>query len=423
MSVRRIGSTPPYEVRGWVGTFIDQQSIHAEDEDNVVAVHAWGKLLHENLLEDVKAGGLYTKYLIGELQADFVDRDDLDDIATSDRQHLKEDDERVVRLVAWFRETALPLIERQWSAWRRGSAMDAAREMAAVDDWYQGLSPDGKRFAKQLFGRISRLHGADDATKRELYKNAIIAFERLRLRENLGVIEQLGDDADLETLSAIFAGVDEIEAVQYHLIAQQRLDVIRKFQGLVDENKKERLLQDHIYDHLWLLHPSWERAAADKHVEERVTKEFEDLNKSLTKEEAEGRIDIRYRTTAGKHVIIELKRASVSVPIDTLTAQLRKYRNALRKVLEQHFPNKSRDIEVIAILGKPPTGDDPDGIARALQGLRGRYITYDDLINETLNSYGEYLAADAQRVQLLEIISRLDEETPAGGSESQLASI
>ena len=404
------GDGPPYEVRGWLGTFIDQQSIRAEEEGNAVAVHAWGKLLHENLLEDAQVGGLFTKYLIGEVQADFVDDDDLADIATSDRQHLKEDDDRVVRLTRWFREAALAQIEREWSEWRRQSAMKTARALDVVNDWYEQLSPDARRFAEQLFGRIGRLHGADEPTKRELYKNAILAFERLRLRENLGAIDRLGDDADLETISAVFEGVDEVEAVQYHLIVQQRLEVIRKFKGLVDEDEKEKLLQKHIFEHLWLLHPSWERAATDERIEQSVTKEFEDLSGKLTEEEKSGRIDIRYRTAAGKHVIIELKRAGVSVPIDTLTAQLRKYRNALEKVLSNQFPDKSREIEVIAILGKPPTGDaDLERINASLSAVGARYMTYDQLITEAQNSYRDYLEADKQRSTLIELVYRLDE--------------
>ena len=35
---------------------------------------------------------LYTKYLTGQIEADFLDQDDEPDIATSDRQRMQEDD-------------------------------------------------------------------------------------------------------------------------------------------------------------------------------------------------------------------------------------------------------------------------------------------------------------------------------------------
>ena len=71
-----------------MGTVDEQQSI--SDETNVIPVLARGKLIHEDLLSSVKPAGLYSKYLMGEIHADFVDDDNLPDIATSDRQNLKE---------------------------------------------------------------------------------------------------------------------------------------------------------------------------------------------------------------------------------------------------------------------------------------------------------------------------------------------
>lgn len=53
-----------------------------------------GKLDQEDLLADFQAGELFTKYLVGEIRVDFLDSDDDDDIATSDRQRLKQTDPR-----------------------------------------------------------------------------------------------------------------------------------------------------------------------------------------------------------------------------------------------------------------------------------------------------------------------------------------
>jgi hypothetical protein len=81
-----------WKITGWVGAVDEQKNI--DEETNVVPVLAWGKLIHEDLLSAVKPAGVFAKYLMGELQADFVDQDGLDDIATSDRQSLKETDQR-----------------------------------------------------------------------------------------------------------------------------------------------------------------------------------------------------------------------------------------------------------------------------------------------------------------------------------------
>jgi len=52
-----------YKVTGWVATLDEQRGI--DDENNALTVLAWGKLVQEDLLSDIRAGGLYTKYLMG----------------------------------------------------------------------------------------------------------------------------------------------------------------------------------------------------------------------------------------------------------------------------------------------------------------------------------------------------------------------
>ena len=99
--------------------------------------------------------------------------------------------------------------------------------------------------------------------------------------------------------------------------------------------------------------PSWERAASNSRIEEVVGTEFEGINAKLSTEEKAGRIDIRYRTAAGKHIIVELKKYDRRVSVEDLIKQLRKYRNALRKCLATKFPDEPVHIEIISILGSP----------------------------------------------------------------------
>ena len=68
-----------------------------------MVVFARGRLFHENVLDKLNDGRLYTKYLTGQIEADFLDVDDKPDIATSDRQRVQEDDERYMQLIAFLR--------------------------------------------------------------------------------------------------------------------------------------------------------------------------------------------------------------------------------------------------------------------------------------------------------------------------------
>jgi hypothetical protein len=407
-------------VTGWVGTINEQKNI--DEEMNVIPVLARGKLIHEDLLAAVKPAGLFSKYIMGEIHADFVDADDMADIATSDRQNLKEDDPRFQALKEYLGTKVLREIGNAWRDWRRDDALDKARENPVVEEWYLSLGADQRKFAKQLFGKIGNIGLDSELDRIELYKHGILAFEKLRLRDLLGEIENLDETAlQLGLVGRAFASIDDIEAAQYGEIARGRISVIASFTGLVDADSKEKVLQEHLFQHLWLLDTSWERAATNERIEESVKKEFDKIDAKLSPEEKAGRLDIRYRTAAGKHIIIELKRYSVSISTSDLVGQLGKYRRALQKCLHEQFPEESQAIECIAVVGRMPTDLAPDEVTKTLAGISTRVVTYDTLITNAMRSYQDYLDKHKQVSRLSELIERLERSVDGGSDASDPA--
>ena len=68
------------------------------------------------------------------------------------------------------------------------------------------------------------------------------------------------------------------------------------------------MLQEHLFNPLWLIDPAWERASLGSRMEENLREMALGLYaKDASGEEIKGRLDIRYATAAGKHVVIELK--------------------------------------------------------------------------------------------------------------------
>lgn len=404
-----IDESKNFRVSGWVATVDERKSI--EDVNNTVVLLAWGKLIQEDVLGAIQAGGLYTKYLIGELRADFLDVDDEPDITTSDRQRLKEDDPRYEQILEWFNKNVLRVVEANWSAWRGAAALETALEIPEVKAWHDTLSKDSKRFAGQLFAKIGKLPKDNEQEKRELYKYTILAFEKLRLREALTAIDEIEDDASLSVFQAVFSGIDELEAVGYYDIVRGRLEVIEKFRDIVPA-QREKVIQTYLFEHLWLLHPSWERSATNAQLEQAVDKEFKKIDAKLTAEEKAGRVDIRYRTAAGKHIIIELKRYDATVKVADLVDQIQKYRSALKKLLETKFPKEPRAIEVIVLHGKPlsPQSMSESERTRILDALDARAIPYDTLIQEAQDSYKAYLEVNKQLAKLAETIDSLSTE-------------
>jgi hypothetical protein len=354
----------------------------------------------------VNDGRIFTKYLTGQIQADFLDVSGEDDIATSDRQRILEDDERYRQLEAYVRK-CLNSIANQWTEWRNElGAEEAQRELPVLSEWLDTLNEGARRHAKRLVAQIQAMSIDKEEDRRLLFRHGIMAFERLSLRQE---IDQLPEAIGMgtERLLELFAQVDDIEAALYHDIAKGRIEVIRAFKGLVDSNEKEKVLQKYLFDHLWLLDPAWERASGSEIIEARIQTEFERIDAGLSAEEREGRVDIKYRTTAGKHIVIELKRAGRVMDPADLQKQGRKYKNALEKILKA--TNRQKEpVEIIFVVGMPVVGsDDNQYVEKTLGAINGRVVQYDQLIDGALSAYSEYLEASEKVSRIEAIVKKL----------------
>ena len=100
----------PYELTGWIGlhTSIDNKNAHLNDKrylknevfnPNNLRLYIRKKLAVENFLDILKNTQAFANYIEGEISFDILDDDRFEDIATTNRQSLVTDDERVKLLV------------------------------------------------------------------------------------------------------------------------------------------------------------------------------------------------------------------------------------------------------------------------------------------------------------------------------------
>lgn len=407
---------PPHEqlkVSGWIGT-VDRPA--ELEDDNVIVLLARDKLIQEDVLAQFQEAGIYANYIVGELNADFLDEDDEDDIVTSDRQRIKEDDPRYALLKTWLNDHVIATVRKEWTELRRKEGIRKARANPVLAEWLGQYKGDLKDKAETMLAKIETFKFQDEDGKKELLKASVLAFERLALRQSISRLETLETQEEFETLAHLFADIDELEAAHYYQIVKTRLEVLKKFEHILP-GSKERVVQDYLFNHLWLLDPSWERASTNKRVEESVGREFDAVTDKLTPEQRAGRLDIRYKTAAGKHIIIELKRYDRAVGIFELSAQVNKYISALRTCLREQYQENDPNIEAICIIGSAPIDED-DSNRDVLKSMRARYITYDVLISQTQESYAEYLEKEKELQRIERLVDRLvakdesDEETP-----------
>ena len=381
-------------VTGWIGTVRRPNFLKPQDGENLnrLAVFMRGKVAQEDVLSDFGLKEIFADYVVGEIHCDELDEDEGEDIATSSRQALKHDDSRF-EIVRKAVHGELRHIASQWTNLRnRDGSKILCKEVPAVAEWLATMQGTTQRRAERWIGRLNALRSGDE-TKRELLKASILAFESYRRKEQLDYLEGLSNE-NLEPILDVFNDIDDLQLSYYGQIVNLRLGVITALEDKLHTDQKEAVIRDHIYEHLWLLDPSWERVKGSEAMERRITTFLKGVAADLPDHEKRARVDIAYRTAQGRHVIIELKRASVTVSVDELTPQIRKYRDGARELIaKSDYPDWP--IDIICLLGKPPREWRRDqgrrDVEATLGSVNARLMFYDQLLDHSRRAYADYL--------------------------------
>lgn len=232
--------------------------------------------------------------MIGEIEADFLDIDELNDIATSSRQKLREDDDRYKELKSLIFKT-LKIIQKERAVLKESKGEKEALEIDPIRHWYESLGNDSQKRAKKLFSKINQIE-TNIQHRKTLYKHAVFAFENMRFKDIMNSFDRITDE-NFDVFLSIFNDYKDIESTYYHEITSGRIKIIDKLKEHINNNELERLIQAHIFENLWLLDPSWERATEPVSFEERITAIFEDIKNKEKEENINGRIDLKYRKT------------------------------------------------------------------------------------------------------------------------------
>lgn len=403
-----------YFLTGYIGSVEKPSQLKKDPEisNNSVTVISNGRVFEEDILLEYGSAKVFTNYLVGELVADFLDDNERPDMATSSRQKLQQNDPRYPVLKGFFDRT-LQAIDKDWDKWRRQKGLEDVKDSSpSVTAWLESMTKHERESAEKLLGKINtfRFSGDEESqkvAKKTVLKNTVLAFERLRIQDNLDALDKISN-LNSEHFKEVFASVNDIEASMFYEITSQRLKVIDKFQKITDDNELEKAVQVYLYDHLWLLDPSWERVTGTTVMEQTLTTE---LRQVVPDAPTGARIDIAFKTVSGKHVIIEMKRPKVHPDILELIQQGKKYVTATKQWFSNNPKscpgNKIPSIDVIFLVGAGYDSGDDDYVRNLLQSINARVLTYSDLIIQSKQAYAEYQAKKDDAARIMNIVDGL----------------
>ncbi|MBA7616338.1 hypothetical protein ES703_23634 [subsurface metagenome] len=396
------------EVSGWIGTVhVPKELKDGLIDNNGIAVMARGKLLHENLLPFARTARIFAEYVVGEINAEWMDLDLKTDIATSDRQSLKEDNPRFMALQEYTKKR-LDHIARKWTEWRKEVGLkDAVKRHPVLQKWLDDMTRDNRKHAEKLISTIEGMPIADEEDKKELFKHGIMAFETLALKGNLDMLNKM-QVIDVKRLDDILTGLEDLEIAHYYQVTKNRWTTLKQIEKLVDKNAKEKFLQQKIYKNTWLMDVAWERPTRDKRKEKRFIDKLKAKGLGLDENKKLARYDIKYLTVSRKDLILELKRSGRRLTVAEIIKQVRKYAEIMNVLARGSAVDLSftPNFEIIVLMGVLPAGYSSSD-EEALKPYKTRIMTYERLIERARITYGDYLDSQKKVERIQKMVDKL----------------
>lgn len=408
-----------FEISGFIASVNKPSELKDKENDvsnNAITILSNGRIFQENMLEELDNAKLFTSYLVGEINANFLDASEYQDMATSSRQGLRQNDERYL-ILKNFVANALKTIDTDWDNWRKEEGLkEIETKHPTLQAWLDGLNSErDRKAAEDLLSKVNtiRFNGSNEEQERsrkDVLKSAVLAFEKLKVRDNLKRLQELSS-LNAEVFRPILQSIDDIEESYFYDVTKQRLEIIEKFEVLKDDNEKEKVIQKYLYEHLWLLDPAWERTT-QTYIEQQLSDE---LKQACSDNNTGARLDIAYKNIAGKHIIIEMKKEDPSYKIDIydLIKQGNKYIDATKQwYLNNQNYTDIFGIEVYFLVGtsvknKIYQNTDKERVNGLLRESKAVLLTYDELITRSRNAYSEYLQKQNEIQKIKELIDSI----------------
>ena len=399
-------------IRWWVGF---TETPIPDDDARGIVVFARGKLAQAPWFFDI-SGGTYgqhgMQYMTGEVQADFLDITDGDDLIATDRASVLWSE---TNSAAALKEWGLVKVKELLRTWAEERVREK-RQRPEIKKYlaYGDRLPDRE---KQIFHSfIEKITSIPQIDKDEdtLDELAKFGYNALTNQHFLEMIKQINaaSPSDTAKIGEILSEWDIIEAVNAAQQVKGRVEIIRKFAQMIDKGVHEKPdMQDYIKEHAWLIDPAWSPLEHEKSLDTLLEKHFA-ISKTKSKA-GKKRPDYFCLAAANQCQVVDLKRPTVKVGMKELQ-QIQEYVMFLREETKKTTQPELRIDHVggMLIYSDIATGS---GVGTMIDSLakEGVYIVrWRDLLRKTETLHKDFLdvikgraPAGDPRIEALEEVS------------------
>ena len=270
-------------------------------------------------VEATASGQHATRYVFGEIHADFLDAgdDDESDLISTDRQEIDWDAKEVLALRQWGQQLSRRLL-REWTDDRGERAeKDLSPELTArVERLDQASQTQLRKFLRTLGAS-----GSEPERVGELSDALVRAYEYRQFQDVVKDIEEVGEDpAKLKLLLDYLHRWRSMEGRAILEIIKGRISIIEKFHAMIVKDApetKSSTSKDNMHDLLaaypWLINADWEVLAEER----SVTKQLQEMagGEEHTDKEQGQRFDFLALAENKRLFIVEIKRSGHAVTL------------------------------------------------------------------------------------------------------------
>ncbi len=291
-------------------------------------------------VEQTASGQHGTRYLFGEIEADFLDSSTSseEDPVSTDRQELDWESSNLVVFKEWGKEMARVAIRD--CADRVGD--ETKKWLLNLPDFKYRIEKIDKFSAKQLNSILTGLGKSigpsNDESREKVVRLADSVIKAFEFRQFYDITESFTkEDLDPDDLVKILEKLQEWKILESRALLEiisGRLKVVNIFIKSIQNDLRETAAevgQNNLHDLLatypWLIDPEWQALEGEITIT-KVIREYADADYPI---EDRHRVDFFGLKGDGKHVVVEIKRGNWPLTFDELQ-KIESYYNKLAPI-------------------------------------------------------------------------------------------
>lgn len=386
-------------VRWWIG-FTEKPL--REKQLQGVSVLARGKMVQRPFFFQRTAGAegqLGQEYLIGEVQADWLDEGhDIDtDLIQANRDQLQLEDERLNDFMEWGQNLIRRAL-REWSSLRQARVAQGL-DLGNFTDLMERLTPEERQRMVRVTRAVSKIPAIDVDEARALVGSVVDAHEDTIVRELLESIDSSTPDFQTQIWDVV-QRFGLIDARRNQTIIQARLKTIAELRRFVARGATEvPTIHDHIKKHPWLLDPRWYLLDDEVRLSE--------LGITPEQDEPDGRLDFLFALgprspyTHDELLVVEIKRGTHPSG-RTRTVNHDEVSRFHRYALAAHESQSRSDrpLRVVGLMIAQGYTAEADRVRQSLETVQSPrlvFTTWNSVLLETERLHKDWLSVSTRR--------------------------